>query len=178
MTQPDTLTDDGTITVEQVINGFHQFLQNSLAQAKFEKIIDEETLASAEADVMICGPALCLYFAALRSNTTPPSCPMPGNAHSGPPLVLSSSTCPLLFLPYFKVWQNTVPAIQALQPAYQHDLARIICDNEPLTSPTSPELSRISADLRSVAIEISQRRTFQVSPPINGPILPVISCLQ
>ena len=152
-----------TLTVEQVIYGFHQFLQYSLSQAKFEKIIDEETLASAEADVMICGPALCLYFAALRSNTTPPSCPIPGS--DGAPLILSNETCPPLFLPYFKLWQDTVTAIQALQPTYQHDLARIICDNVPLTSPspTSAQLHRISADLRSVAIEISQRRTFQVS---------------
>ena len=154
---------DGTLTVEQVIYGFHQFLQYSLSQAKFEKIIDEETLASAEADVMICGPALCLYFAALRSNTTPPSCPIPGSAQGSPPLILSNETCPPLFLPFFKLWQNTVPEIQALQPTYQHDLARVICDNAPLTSPNSAQLQRISADLRSVAIEISQRRTFQVS---------------
>jgi hypothetical protein len=154
----------GTLTVEQVIDGFHLFLQNSLAQAKFENIIDEETLASAESDIMICGPALCLYFAALRSKTTPPSCPIPRNPPGGVPLILSNETCPPLFLPYFKLWQSTVPEIQALQPAYQHDLARVICDNEPLTSPTLPKLPRISADLRSVAIEISQRRTFQVRP--------------
>jgi hypothetical protein len=153
-----------TLTVEQVIHGFHQFLQYSLAQAKLESIIDEETLASAEADVMICGPALCLYFAALRSSTTPPSCPIPGSADGDAPLILSNESCPPLFLPYFKLWQNSVPAIQALQPTDQHDLARIICDNPPLSSPTSAQLHRISADLRSVAIEISQRRTFQVSP--------------
>jgi len=153
-----------TLTVEQVIHGFHQFLQYALAQAKFEKIIDEDTLASAEADVMICGPALCLYFAALRSNTTPPSCPIPRSAEGDAPFILSNETCPPLFLPYFKLWQNTVPAIQALEPAYQHDLARVICDNAPLTSPIPAQLHRISADLRSVAIEISQRRTFQVSP--------------
>lgn len=167
MSQPDALTGhgtNGTLTVEQVIHGFHQFLQYSLSQAKFEKIIDEETLASAEADVMICGPALCLYFAALRSNTTPPSCPIPGSAHGSAPLILSDETCPPLFVPFFKLWQNTVPVIQALHPAHQHDLARVICDNEPLIEPTPPQLHRISADLRAVAIEISQRRTFQVSP--------------
>ena len=166
MPQPDPQAGHGTsglLTVEQVIDGFHKFLQYSLAQAKVEGIIDEETLASAEADVMICGPALCLYFAALRSHTTPPSCPIPGSAHGGT-LTLSNETCPPLFLPFFKLWQNTVPAIQALHPAYRHDLARVICDQEPLTSPISPQLPRISADLRSVAIEISQRRTFQVSP--------------
>ena len=159
-----TSASSGSLTVEQVIHGFHQFLQYSLSQAKFEKIIDEETLASAEADVMICGPALCLYFAALRSNTTPPSCPIPGSTPGSPPLIISDETCPPLFLPFFKLWQDAVPAIQALEPTYQHDLARVICDNEPLTSPTSPQIHRISADLRSVAIEISQRRTFQVNP--------------
>jgi hypothetical protein len=59
------------------------------------------------------------------------------------------------------VWSNTVPAIQALSPEYQHDLARMICNLEPLITPLQPSLNGIAADLRAVAIEISQRRSFQ-----------------
>ncbi|CAG7854758.1 SubName: Full=Uncharacterized protein {ECO:0000313/EMBL:CCA66337.1} [Serendipita indica DSM 11827] len=137
-----------------VINGFHLFLINSLSQAKLEKLIDEDTLASAETDVMISGPALCLFFAALRSQTTPPSVPIPGA-----PVVLSIETCPPIFQSFFQLWSRCVPEIQALPSNSQHDLARVICDLEPLTP--NPQVTRIAADIRSVAIEITQRRTFQ-----------------
>jgi hypothetical protein len=54
-----------------------------------------------------------------------------------------------------------VPAIQALSPEYQHDLARAICDLEPIATPINPAINGIAADLKAVAIEISQRRSFQ-----------------
>ena len=60
-----------------------------------------------------------------------------------------------------ETWAQTVPLIQALMPEYQHDLARIICGLEPLSSPLHPDIARIGAELRAVAIEISQRRSFQ-----------------
>jgi hypothetical protein len=122
------------------------------------------------------GPALCLFFAALRSNTTPPSVPIPSAVTgSTAPVILSAATCPPVFQPFFRLWAQAVPAIQALPSAAQHDLARIICDKPPLsqsqpsstsnageTSSSAPvHLMRIAADLRAVAIEITQRRTFQ-----------------
>ena len=45
-----------TLSEEEVIDGFHIFLQSSLAQAKAEKLLDVDTLASAEADLMVSGP--------------------------------------------------------------------------------------------------------------------------
>lgn len=54
-----------------------------------------------------------------------------------------------------------MPDIQALTPEHQHDLARIVCNLEPLSTLLHPALNRIAADLRAVAIEISQRRSFQ-----------------
>ncbi|PVG00404.1 hypothetical protein CPB86DRAFT_843815 [Serendipita vermifera] len=150
-----------TLPEQLVMLGFHKFLVNALSQAKLEKLIDEDTLASAEADVMICGPALCLYFAALRSNTTPPSVPIPGSSRSAQPLILSANTCPPVFQSFFRLWSQCVPDIQGLPSEQQHDLARIICDKEPLNTPAPPILNRLAADIRSVAIEITQRRTFQ-----------------
>lgn len=119
------------------------------------------------------GPALCLFFAALRSKTSPPSVPIPSSASgTTAQLFLSAATCPPVFLPFFRLWAQTVPAIQALPSESQHDLARIICDKPPLqTQPpgntngnqpsSTVHLMRIAADLRAVAIEITQRRTFQ-----------------
>ena len=73
---------------------------------------------------------------------------------------LSETNCPIAFLSFLRVWADTVPQIQALVPEHQHDLARIICGLNPLSSPYLA-LNGIAADLRAVAIEISQRRTFQ-----------------
>ncbi|EGO24346.1 hypothetical protein SERLADRAFT_389412 [Serpula lacrymans var. lacrymans S7.9] len=118
-------------------------------------------LASAEGDLMITGPALCLYFAALRSTTNPASVPLPRRSKTSPPVELSESNCPPLFVSFLRVWSSNVPRIQSLAPQYQHDLARVICGLEPLSQPPDPNLNGISADLRAVAIEISQRRSFQ-----------------
>ena len=73
---------------------------------------------------------------------------------------LSEHNCPIAFVSFLRVWADAVPRIQGLVPEHQHDLARIICGLNPLSSP-NPTLHGISADLRAVAIEISQRRTFQ-----------------
>lgn len=43
---------------EYVMNGFHAFLAHALAQAKAERLLDEDTLASAEADIMVAGKSL------------------------------------------------------------------------------------------------------------------------
>lgn len=59
----------------------------------------------------------------------------------------------------FQVWESTVPIIQRLQSNRQHDLARIVCDLEPIGHRHA--LNIIAAQLRGVAVEISQRRTFQ-----------------
>ncbi|KAF8508090.1 hypothetical protein BU17DRAFT_77991 [Hysterangium stoloniferum] len=151
------------LTEEHVIEGFHKFLQTALAQAKAEKLLDADTLASAEADLMVSGPALCLFFGALRSTTEPPSVPLPRSRSdkSLEPARLSKDTCPPAFLPFLQVWASSVPAIQKLPSQHQHDLARIICNLNPLSQPVYSGLGGIAADLRAVAIEISQRRTFQ-----------------
>lgn len=73
---------------------------------------------------------------------------------------LSENNCPIPFLSFLRVWADTVPRIQGLVPEHQHDLARIICGLNPTSSPNRA-LYGIAADLRAVAIEISQRRTFQ-----------------
>ncbi|KAG1750280.1 hypothetical protein EDB19DRAFT_1679487 [Suillus lakei] len=146
---------------EYVQNSFHTYLKSSLTQAKVEKLIEDQVLASAEADLMISGPALCLYFAALRCTTNPPSVPLPRATKSAPPLELSADNCPPAFIGFLAVWAATVPRIQGLVPQDQHDLARIICSLQPIAIPPNTECAGIAADLRAVAIEISQRRTFQ-----------------
>ncbi|KAN0130547.1 hypothetical protein V8E53_011633 [Lactarius tabidus] len=74
--------------------------------------------------------------------------------------MLSLSNCPSTFTPFMRLWSECVPAIQGLIPEQQHDLARVICGLAPLQRPP-PVIARLAADLRSIAIEISQRRSFQ-----------------
>jgi hypothetical protein len=76
---------------------------------------------------------------------------------------LSYENCPPPFVSFLRVWANTVPTIQSLVPEAQHDLARVICGLQPLLqdSENVVVINGIAADLRAVAIEISQRRSFQ-----------------
>ncbi|KAM5539206.1 hypothetical protein V8D89_007079 [Ganoderma adspersum] len=153
-----------TLAEDFIQECFHSYLKSSLTHAKVEGLLDESALASAEADLMITGPALCLYFAALRSTTSPPSVPLPRRAKNGsnlPPTDLSLTNCPPAFRQFLIVWSQLVPSIQALTPEHQHDLARVICGLEPQATPLNRRLNGIAADLRAVAIEISMRRTFQ-----------------
>ncbi|KAI9568188.1 hypothetical protein HD554DRAFT_2191671 [Boletus coccyginus] len=149
------------LSEEYVQDSFHSYLKSSLTHAKVERLIEPEVLASAEGDLMITGPALCLYFAALRSTTVPPSVPLPRSSKSAPPRDLTEANCPPTFLGFLRVWASTVPKIQGMQPEHQHDLARVICGLQPVSEPINPAVSGIAADLRAVAIEISQRRSFQ-----------------
>lgn len=87
--------------------------------------------------------------------------PLPRSSKTDPPRDLTESNCPPTFLGFLRVWASAVPKIQGLAPEYQHDLARIICGLDPLSEPSNPAISGIAADLRAVAIEISQRRSFQ-----------------
>ncbi|KAF4615782.1 hypothetical protein D9613_012396 [Agrocybe pediades] len=170
------------LSEQYIQDAFHSYLKSSLAQAKAERLLDDDVLASAEGDLMITGPALCLYFAALRCTTNPPSVPLPRSRsksstsssprqNSNEPHELSYDNCPPAFVSFLRVWAETVPSIQALVPESQHDLARVICGLPPLSASADSSSSRdqeqlrtingIAADLRAVAIEISQRRSFQ-----------------
>ncbi|KAH9957118.1 hypothetical protein BC827DRAFT_1138459 [Russula dissimulans] len=159
--QRRVVDDKGRLDELYVQDAFHTFLKSSLAQAKAERLLDVEVLSGAEGDLMITGPALVLYFAALRSTTDPPSVPLPRKDKSSPRHNLSLTTCPHAFIPFLRLWSECVPTIQGLGPEHQHDLARIICGLPPLSQPILPALGRLAADLRSVSIEISQRRSFQ-----------------
>ncbi|THU80400.1 hypothetical protein K435DRAFT_695784 [Dendrothele bispora CBS 962.96] len=167
--QTYTRSSSGSFLSEEYIqDAFHSYLKSSLTQARIEKLLDTDVLSSAEGDLMITGPALCLYFAALRCTTNPPSVPLPrrrknsnGTSTASTPTDLSTENCPPAFRSFLSVWARCVPPIQALTPEHQHDLARIICGLDPLTVTISEDVYGIAADLRAVAIEISQRRSFQ-----------------
>lgn len=57
MSTANTMTTP-SLNEQNVMNGFHNFLTNALAQAKAERLLDADTLASAEADLMVAGEPL------------------------------------------------------------------------------------------------------------------------
>lgn len=142
------------ITEEQVIIAFHSFLQAALAQAHVERLLDPTILTSAQDDIQIIGPSICLFLAALRTQTQPPSICTTS-------IKLDQNNCPSSFKKWFTLWAESIPVIKSLNKDHQHDLARIICDQEPISQPINIQLPIIARNLRAIAIEISQRRTFQ-----------------
>ncbi|OAV91594.1 hypothetical protein PTTG_04250 [Puccinia triticina 1-1 BBBD Race 1] len=142
------------ISEEQVIVAFHSFLQGALAQAHAEQLLDTDVLSSADADIQIAGPAICLFLAALRSEGDPPSIVTSM-------ISLDATNCPASFRNWFMLWSECVPKIKALSLELRHDLARMICDQEPQCQPIRIDLPIMAQNLRAIAIEISQRRTFQ-----------------
>ena len=57
------MASDGQLSEQYVQDSFHSYLKSSLTQAKVEKLLDADVLASAEGDLMITGAWLS---AALR----------------------------------------------------------------------------------------------------------------
>ncbi|KAF9548100.1 hypothetical protein CPC08DRAFT_745166 [Agrocybe pediades] len=117
---------------------------------------------SAEGDLMITGPALCMYFAALRCTTNPPSVPLPrprsksttstssARQNSNEPHELSYDNCPPAFVSFLRVWAETVPSIQALVTESQHDLARVTCGLSPLSASADSSSSQVQEHLRTI----------------------------
>ncbi|KAH9015659.1 hypothetical protein EDB85DRAFT_2156499 [Lactarius pseudohatsudake] len=101
------------------------------------------------------------HCAARPTHSTPPRSGS-GAEKSTPRQSLSLANCPTTFVPFMRLWSECVPAIQSLAPERQHDLARVICNLAPLEKPAPPPMVPcLAADLRAIAIEISQRRSFQ-----------------
>ncbi|KAI5480950.1 6-phosphofructo-2-kinase / fructose-2,6-bisphosphatase [Pseudohyphozyma bogoriensis] len=145
------------LTEPQVVAGFHSILKDSLAQARGEGLLTDEEIETGDVEVQIAGPALALFFGALGARGDPPSIDAPDGSFS-----LTNQNCPPSFEAFFRLWQTSVPAIKQLKSEARYDLALMLCDKEPQGSPISAALTRLSGDLKSIAIEITQRRTFQL----------------
>ncbi|KAK0547661.1 hypothetical protein OC845_003990 [Tilletia horrida] len=158
-TQPQPASD-ALLTDVDVVAAFHAMLKDALAQARAENLIDDEMLEQANVDVQINGPALCLCFAALQAAGSPPAIRAPDGS-----FILDNANCPPSFRVFFQSWQAEVLPIQRLPIDLRHDLIRLICDNEPLHPQQvadHPDVPRIVATLKSISINLLQRRTFQL----------------
>ncbi|GAA5958680.1 hypothetical protein JCM21900_001552 [Sporobolomyces salmonicolor] len=146
-----------TLTEDQIVTGFHGILQDSLAQARGEGLLSDDELETADVDVQVAGPALALFFAALGARGDPPSISSPDGS-----FVLSASNCPPSFENAFRLWQACVRPIKKLPSEARHDLSRLLCDKPAASSPLRIDVARLSCDLKGIALEILQRRSFQL----------------
>lgn len=96
---------------------------------------------------------------AWKTVSNPPAVDVPASA-TNPAFSLSISTCPSTLLPLLRRFQRAVPLVQKLSTEQAHDVARLMCDLEPQTSPVSTLMVKLAADIQALAIQISQRRTF------------------
>lgn len=106
---------------------------------------------SADVDVQIAGPALCLFFSALGAQGDPPTIAAPDRSFE-----LTSGNCPPSFASFFKLWQQSVRPIKKLSSEARHDLALLLCDKEPVSSPLRTDVIRLASDLKAVSLEITQ----------------------
>ncbi|GAA5855800.1 hypothetical protein JCM3766R1_004059 [Sporobolomyces carnicolor] len=155
-----------SLTDQQVINGFHTLVQDSLAQARGEGLLTDDQLASADAAVQVAAPSLALFFAALGSTPTPRGGRVCGPSISSPDrsFVLTSDNCPPSFANAFALWQSTVGPIQELASDgdQRHDLALVLCDHEPVSNRIDLGVAKLASELKAIGLEILQRRTFQL----------------
>lgn len=66
----------------------------------------------------------------------------------------------MTLLPLFIAWSKCVEPLQSFELDRQSDIARLLCDLEPLTSPISTHMIQLSADLQAIAIQLAQRETY------------------
>jgi len=148
---------------QTAIEGLHRLLQFALTTVTE---IEPEMLQAADGDLQVAAPALGLLWASLRIRTKPPVVLLPtadsdNNFASFFPTALEAShargplltveTCPLSLKPLFQLWCNIVPRVQALSPRLQSEVARIICDLDPLECPLIPQVSRVLHRSRATA---------------------------
>ncbi|PWN92949.1 hypothetical protein FA10DRAFT_263677 [Acaromyces ingoldii] len=141
----------------RVQEGFHALLQSALLHAKTEGLLSDADLQRADADFQITAPSLTLFFAALQARGDPPSIQAPSGAFE-----LTRDNAPESFASFFALWQSCVPKIKSLNSEARHDLALLLCDREAASSPLRGDVARLAADIKTVAIDIVQRRTFQM----------------
>jgi hypothetical protein len=140
------------VTTETTTEAFHSLLQDALIQAQAEGLLGEGELHPDDAELKIIAPSLALYFAALLSEGSPPSITSPNNDQ----FQLSLDNCPSSFLSFFTLWQDCVPKVKRLDLEKRHDLALLLCEREPASSPIRMEVVALARDFKAVAVNIVQ----------------------
>ena len=140
-----------------VEQAFHSLLQDALIQARAEGLLSDDEIHYVDSDLQVIAPSLSLYFAALQARGDPPSISLPKHDR----LKLTQDNVPASFASFFALWQACVPKVQKLDFEKRHDLALILCEREPVSSPVRTHVVALARDIKIVAMQIVQRSTFR-----------------
>jgi len=141
-----------SLSESTVQEAFHALLQDALIQAQAEGLLSHEEIQT-DSEINVIAPSLCLYFAALQAKGSPPSITSPKNNNA---FQLSIDNCPPSFASFFRLWQTCVPQVQKLDMENRHDLALLLCEKEPTSSPIRMEVVALARVLKVVAVDIVQ----------------------
>ena len=97
--------------------------------------------------VLILGTALDLLWSAIYTDVESPVCEIPlvntdsyGIRHAEYTIPITSYNAPESLVHVFYQWAHLVRRLKRVEPRFHHDIARIICDMDPLESPLVPEV--------------------------------------
>jgi hypothetical protein len=164
-----------------VIDGLHKLFRIALFTVTE---VGPEMLQATEGDLQVAALALGLLWASLRIQAKPPAVVLPLPAAGwdkdfancfptgrevrvrrvrGPLLTLE--TCPVSLKPLFQLWCNIIPRVQALSPPLQSEVARIICDLDPLEFPLIPQVSVVLSHSCDIPTSFGV-----IAPPLIHPL--------
>lgn len=93
------------------------------------------------------GPALDFLASAIFADGDPPICELPfvkkdsaGNLFANDTIPVTVKTSPDLLKQIIEAWSKVVPRIKALEPRFHSEIARIICDLDPLENILNPQV--------------------------------------
>lgn len=162
MAQDFALLDEKT-----VLDGLAWRLEQFLDIHPPYGLITPEIVVVARQDMNICGPALDLLVSAVLADGEPPVCELPlvrtdaaGNQRANYTVPLTGKNCPESLRKLLATWAGIVQQLRQLDNQFHVEIARNICDLDPLMNVLSPQVARISADLKKMAEEIGLRRMF------------------
>ncbi|KAG8794232.1 hypothetical protein FRC12_000084 [Ceratobasidium sp. 428] len=158
------------LSEDEVFQNFELLLDRAIANASNKGWLQ----SSGEPHVTVTGSALCLYYAAIASDTGRPSV-LIVQVYGGIPKRLQYNTCPPSFGSLFHNWAELVPNVQALSEYQKAELEHIICSGTPaplppaIYSPNYPSsgyltpspVHMIAAALYALAQQITTCRAYR-----------------
>ncbi|KAG9127453.1 hypothetical protein FRC07_013636 [Ceratobasidium sp. 392] len=131
MSYNGSLSPPPILTEDEVLNALDILSNSAITEARGKGLIS----TGGGPPVTVTGSALCLYYAAVRSETGRPSVALPYNG--GIPKRLQYNTCPPNFHHLFQRWEEIVPRIQELSLYHRTALEHVLCGGSPAPLPYS-----------------------------------------
>ncbi|KAG8794233.1 hypothetical protein FRC12_000085 [Ceratobasidium sp. 428] len=157
----DQFSQQPCLQESEICRGYERHVGFAIAAAKAKGLVTHNERVGTPTT----GSILSLYYAGLSSSTNTPSVQLPQFADTKTTKHLHASNCPPRFLNVFNRWAQITLQIQTLSQLEGNELERIICNQPPSATPSTPssytpryDVSRvreIANSLYSIAFDIS-----------------------